>query len=463
MIYQRYNAHKIFFSFNDSSCDSGKTLYLQNYVTKINQSKLKSNYFKKDILVSYYVDNINYWKPFMAILTKQGFLWDNFNLNKDHNFFLGTINANSLHRMKKEIGINKYQHFFFFKELKGYFDKFILYNGVENMKTKFGNEFSFIAETLLYPKNKAIIKKKFKNYYFSVHNLWLFKPIGKHGGAGIKIFCNLKNIKSKSYLLQKYFTDIHLIKNKKYDIRLYVLISGLKPLRIYLYKEGLVRIAARKYTLKNRSLTNKFIHLTNTGINKYHKDYVYPKTYNDPNANIWNLNTYYKYLKKNKIQKKTIFDEIGDIIIKSIISLYDNLIACIDENNLNNINFFNIFGFDILITDHLKPKLIEINADPSLRLYDNVDKIIKTNLFVDTLNIIGITPFSHKKVIEEKDEGKILTLNEVINNAFCELSRPRGNYKLIFPKKKNINRYQKFFIKNNQENNIFWNKILENE
>ena len=50
----------------------------------------------------------------MTILTKQGFLWDNFILNKDHNLFLGSINANTLQRMKKEIGINKYQHFFFF-------------------------------------------------------------------------------------------------------------------------------------------------------------------------------------------------------------------------------------------------------------------------------------------------------------------------------------------------------------
>lgn len=91
-----------------------------------------------------------------------------------------------------------------------------------------------------------------------------------------------------------------------------------------------------------------------------------------------------------------------DLIVKSIISVYKNLINYLKENNLNDINFFNILGYDILITEQFKPKLIEINTEPCMVLYNNVDKIIKTKLFSDTINIIGIKPFSHSKYLKKK-------------------------------------------------------------
>ena len=47
-----------------------------------------------------------------------------------------------------------------------------------------------------------------------------------------------------------------------------------------------------------------------------------------------------------------------------------------------------------------------------------------------------------------------------INNALCELTRPRDDYKLIFPLKSNINTYKKYFRNiNTKENELFWGKI----
>ena len=135
--------------------------------------------------------------------------------------------------------------------------------------------------------------------------------------------------------------------------------------------------------------------MTNTDINKYHRNYKNPKSKNDENANEWNLKIYIKYLNKKNINYKLIHEKIKDIIIKTIISLQAKLIEKNKNLDINDINFFNIFGFDILINDNFNPILLEANINPSMIIYSIVENDIKMNIFKDTLNIIRIAPFSH--------------------------------------------------------------------
>ena len=65
----------------------------------------------------------------------------------------------------------------------------------------------------------------------------------------------------------------HLINDTKYDLRLYVCVTCFDPLRIYLFKEGLVRFATKKFSIKNKEIKKKFIHLTNYSVNKHNSDY----------------------------------------------------------------------------------------------------------------------------------------------------------------------------------------------
>lgn len=48
-------------------------------------------------------------------------------------------------------------------------------------------------------------------------------------------------------VVQKYMMKPHLIDKFKYDLRIYVFVNGINPLRIYVYKDGLARFATVPY------------------------------------------------------------------------------------------------------------------------------------------------------------------------------------------------------------------------
>ena len=93
------------------------------------------------------------------------------------------------------------------------------------------------------------------------------KPEALSQGKGIFITRNFEKIDPAEHLVvQKYIRNPYLIDEHKFDFRVYVLVTNVHPLRIFIFKDGLARFASEKYKLK--AFNNPFIHLTNYAINK---------------------------------------------------------------------------------------------------------------------------------------------------------------------------------------------------
>ena len=417
---------------------------------------------QRNYFVSYLTEGETYFNQYVKILHDNGLIRSYYN-NMNHNLFIKTFYEKSLKRRNR---INKYQRLFHFIGNNIFFHKDELYLNYLYMKSYFPKSYNYMPKTYIYPKDKEKIEKVFKNYKINLKNLWIVKPVAQFSGKGIHLFKSLSEETKEKYLISKYLDNPHLIKGRKYDLRLYVLVTGIKPLRIYLNKEGLVRIAANNYSLTNKSLDDKFTHLTNTAINHESTKYVYPKEVNDENANKWNFYTYKKYLREQNIDINLIFEKIKDIVIKTIISGHWDLIHTTSKLRISQKSMFNLFGFDVLIDDNLNPSLLEVNTRPFMYIYDSMDKVIKTNLFIDTLNIVGIIPFLHSNKISsyDKEFSYKNKAKELVDYAICELTRPRGDFELIFPLKENIENYRKLFLKKaSSENKMFWDEILKND
>jgi hypothetical protein len=70
-------------------------------------------------------------------------------------------------------------------------------------------------------------------------------------------------------VVQIYIEKPYLMEKMKFDLRLYVLVTGTNPLRVYLSKEGLARLSTKMYDeVDDENIEDMMMHLTNYAINK---------------------------------------------------------------------------------------------------------------------------------------------------------------------------------------------------
>ena len=98
------------------------------------------------------------------------------------------------------------------------------------------------------------------------------------------------------------------------------------------------------------------------------------------------------HFEKLGINMQPIWERIYDSIIKSIISVEHHLQAGVKkiQNSCARQNCFELYGFDILLDTNFKPHILEVNFSPSLSADSPLDYHIKSNILVDTLNMVGI-------------------------------------------------------------------------
>ena len=358
--------------------------------------------------------------------------------------------------------LNKYQRYNHFPFCWQLGRKDNLYFNYLKMQKKFKDEYNYMPDKFILPQDRDIVQEKMKEYnIFNLKEIYIVKPLASTHGKGVRILTDTTTVPTKG-ILEKYIYNPHLIKKRKYDMRIYVLVTGFRPLKIYIYDNGLVRFCSEKYTTDADKFNNNYIHVTNYSVSKALE--ILHKGEQDIDYEIkWSLLALKGYFLEKKINFEPIWKKIKDIAIKTILSVCDISTPSLKAFKLTSCNLFELYGLDIILDNKYTPWLLECNINPSLHCDMDVDLKLKSKLITDILNIIGLTPFTHDKREKplDKDNYYMSTIEEAITESLCEFVRPTGGFERIFPLKDNIDIYKKFIEKPGEQNLHLWEEMLK--
>ncbi|XP_015147675.1 tubulin polyglutamylase TTLL13P isoform X4 [Gallus gallus] len=277
--------------------------------------------------------------------------------------------------------------------------KDLLARNLNRMLKLFPKEYNIFPRTWSLPADYGdfqAYRRRRKNRTF------ICKPDSGCQGRGIFITRNPEEIKHGEHMIcQQYISKPFLIDGFKFDMRIYVLVTSCDPLRIFVYEEGLARFATMRYIdPSRRNLGDICMHLTNYAINKRNANFVQDDTMGSKRK----LSTLNAWMMDNSYNTTKLWEDIEDIIIKTLISAHPvvkhNYQSCF-PNHTTSCACFEILGFDILLDRNLKPWLLEVNHSPSFTTDSHLDHEVKDALLFDTINLINVHACNKRKMMEE--------------------------------------------------------------
>lgn len=261
---------------------------------------------------------------------------------------------------------------------------------------------SFHPTTFVLPRDYTELDRYWRS---SPNKLFIMKPPASARGNGIKVINDISQIpesaiptsndvisKKSAIIVQEYISNPCLLENgHKFDLRVYVLLTSVDPLRIYVYEEGLVRFASSKYQRQDNGIIDQYMHLTNYSVNKTNQKYQVNNDCESLHGYKWSLKRFWRYLNEHhkQIDTQRLWGEIIDIVIKTIISCESPMNNLSHHFCKNDYTSYELFGFDILLDENFKPWILEVNITPSLKAESNLDTSVKYPLIKDMFNLVG--------------------------------------------------------------------------
>ncbi|NWR50733.1 TTLL4 polyglutamylase, partial [Regulus satrapa] len=301
-----------------------------------------------------------------------------------------------------------------------------LWRNLLKMQARCGKkEFNFFPQSFILPQDIKLLRRAWEEG--ASRQKWIVKPPASARGIGIQVIHKWSQLpKRRPLLVQRYLHKPYLIGGRKFDLRIYVYVTCYDPLRVYLFKDGLVRFASWEYSSSMESLSNKFMHLTNYSVNKKNTEY---KSNSDETAcqgHKWALKALWSYLTQKGVNSEAIWEKIKDIVIKTIIASEPYVNSLVKMYVRRPYCCHELFGFDIMLDENLKPWILEVNISPSLHSNSPLDVSIKGQMIRDLLNLAGFVLPSMDSVASRTQTGSGSTCS--LGSALKEKPKPLSEY-----------------------------------
>lgn len=225
---------------------------------------------------------------------------------------------------------------------------------------------------------------------------WILKPASRAQGSGISLLTRAQQARAlpatlahmrsapgcatENFVVCRYIEEPLLIGGRKFDLRLYVLVTSFRPLTVWRYREGFARFCLEEYAARPGSDPNTalFAHLTNVAFQKQNENY------DERHGGKWPFSSLLTFIEAQRGHAAVaqLQREIDALFVKSLRAVQAVIVDCPQA--------FELYGFDVLVDRQLKPWLVEVNASPSLLTTTRADKRLKRRLVGDLMAVVAL-------------------------------------------------------------------------
>lgn len=302
-------------------------------------------------------------------------------------------------------------------------------------------------------------------YLMKTGHYFIAKPSNGRQGDGILLIKNKQDLLTwkarpiEEMVVQEYVHRPLLLYGRKFDLRLYVVITSIDPFIVFMNTEGLARFCTEKYQDPSPlNIGNSCIHITNYSLNKRNLNFIPTDELYLPNHGTkQTLKSLYSTLAAEGYNTELIKNRVKAVVAKTLAAIQPSLVYLYrSQCRREVVSGFQIIGVDVLLDWQGQPWLLEINANPSVRIDCEtegtvcmVDYYVKTKVVEDAIRLAQHPPgvqldlqefFSYEKLLPSGQEftdkvGVLMAVRSVFDRIAVEnlVSAPafRGLYSFL--------------------------------
>mmetsp|Transcript_75031 Transcript_75031/g.219821 ORF Transcript_75031/g.219821 Transcript_75031/m.219821 type:complete len:531 (-) Transcript_75031:83-1675(-) len=239
------------------------------------------------------------------------------------------------------------------------------------------------------------------------HKKWIYKPNGESMGRGIILVDKIADVDSKekpfrtrcrnvevfdpkepplkerdfaSYgIIQEYMVNPMLLENRKFAVRIYLLIARVKPYLAFHYNFGYIKRCGEFYDENKFHREDMFRHITNQEFQKKQDDFTESQA-----AELMSIESLDKYLQENfgiPAFRLNFWQQVKAICMEICLGVKEQVSESACQGN------FEVYGLDVICDADQRVYLLEANRDPSWTMDTPVKKAIIPDLIRETLEL----------------------------------------------------------------------------
>lgn len=224
------------------------------------------------------------------------------------------------------------------------------------------------------------------------------------------------NLNASNSFVQEYVQNPFLVDGHKFDIGVYIVLTSIEPLLIYMYTGDVLF----------RYCPDKYYPFDDTNVNQYvvGNDYL-------PTWEVSSLRKYFEtfrggmrssfdaYVRDQSLDPSVIWLQVEEIVRLTILSKIKNIAIAMQP--FKNGKYFELLRFDLIVDEKFRVHLMEVNMSPNLSsVHFKPNALLYQQILYNVLNLVGVgSPIRTDKRFFDEEETITSDKNVAVNLNDC--------------------------------------------